>query len=351
MADTAATTFACTVGAFGESGRLGADIDAILERTDAGRNVGESEGSRMRLVMLSGGVGGARLARGLAALDDVDLTVIVNVGDDEEVYGLHVSPDIDTVTYTLSGIEGPHGWGLDNDSQTVMTHLEDFGVDTRFSIGDGDLATNLYRTMRLRDGAVLSEISSEICAVLGLETKVLPATDDSLRTEVLVGEEEWLSFQEYFVLRGHKDEVHDVRFRNSKSASPAPGVVEALTAADAVVIGPSNPPLSIWPILAVPEIAEVVEAAPRVLAISPLFGGKALKGPTDRVLFSLGLPDGNEGVVSAYAGLISDLVIDQSDAAERGKLTNLGVGVHVRNTRFPDLATARQFGEWLIDLI
>ena len=121
--------------------------------------------------------------------------------------------------------------------------------------------------------------------------------------------------------------------------------------ADAVVIGPSNPPLSIWPILAVPEIAEAVEAAPRVLAISPLFGGKALKGPADQVLFSLGLPDGNEGVVSAYAGLISDLVIDQSDAAERGTLTSLGVGVHVRNTRFPDLATARQFGEWLIDLI
>lgn len=305
----------------------------------------------MRLVMLSGGVGGARLARGLAAIDGVDLTVIVNVGDDEEVYGLHVSPDIDTVTYTLGGIEGPHGWGLDNDSHTVMTHLDDFGVDTRFSIGDGDLATNLYRTMRLRDGARLSEITREICAVLGLRTEVLPATNDELRTEVLVGEEGWLSFQEYFVLRGHEDEVKDVRFRNSKSCSPVPGTIETLTEADAIVIGPSNPPLSIWPILAVPGIAELVEASRRVLAVSPLFGGRALKGPADRVLHSLGLPDGNEGVVAAYAGLISDLVIDQSDAAERGKLTNLGVSVHVRNTRFPDPAAAADFGRWMIELL
>ena len=304
----------------------------------------------MRLVMLSGGVGGARLARGLAALDGVELTVIVNVGDDDEIYGLQVSPDIDTVTYTLAGIEGSEGWGLTSDSYTVMNHLEDFGVDTRFRIGDGDLATNLYRTIRLRDGALLSDVTNEISAILDLPAKVLPATNDSLRTEVLTDDDVWLPFQEYFVIRGHQDEVHDIRFGGSTSAAPAPGVLEAIVEADAVVIGPSNPPLSIWPILAIPELAELVGAAPRVLAVSPLFGGKALKGPADRVLTSLGLPGGNEGVVAAYGGLISDLVIDQSDAAERGRLTSLGIGVHVRNTRFPDLRAAREFGEWLVDL-
>ena len=305
----------------------------------------------MRLVMLSGGVGGARLARGLAALDGVELTVVVNVGDDDELYGLRVSPDIDTVTYTLAGIEGPQGWGLTDDSHIVMNHLEDFGVDTRFRIGDGDLATNLYRTIRLRDGASLSRVTGEISAVLDLPARILPATDEPLHTEVLTEEGHWLSFQDYFVLRGHGDEVRDVRFTGAASAAPAPGVSEAIAGADAVIVGPSNPPLSIWPILAVPGISDLVAAAHRVMAVSPLFGGRALKGPADRVLASLGLPAGNEGVVAAYDGLISDLVIDQSDAGERGKLTALGVGVHVRNTRFPDLPSAREFGEWLVDLI
>ena len=305
----------------------------------------------MRLALLSGGVGGARLARGLAALDGVDLSVIVNVGDDDEIYGLSVSPDLDTVTYTLAGIEGPNGWGLAEDSHTVMNHLDDFGVDTRFRLGDGDLATNLYRTIRLRDGAALSAVTAEICAVLDLPARVLPATDDRVRTEVLIQDGSWRSFQEYFVLRGHEDDVQDLRFTGAGAAEPAPGVAEAISTADAVIIGPSNPSLSVWPILAVPGLAELVSSAPRVLAVSPLFGGRALKGPADRVLASLGLPGGNEGVIAAYDGLISDVIIDQSDASERGRLTVGGIGVHVRNTRFPEAPAAIEFGRWLIDLL
>ncbi|MFW2339817.1 MAG: 2-phospho-L-lactate transferase CofD family protein [Acidimicrobiia bacterium] len=305
----------------------------------------------MRLTMLSGGVGGARLARGLAALDGVDLTVIVNVGDDDELYGLSVSPDLDTVTYTLAGIEGIPGWGLADDSHIVMNHLEDFGVDTRFKIGDGDLATNLYRTIRLRDGASLSQVTAEIAAVLDLPARVLPATDQSLRTEVLTASAEWRSFQDYFVIGRHEEEVVDLRFANAADAEPAPGVIEAIEQADAVVIGPSNPPLSIWPILAVPQITDRVSAASRVLAVSPLFGGRALKGPAHLVLASLGFPPGNEGVIAAYDGLLSDLIIDQSDAAERGRLTSHGVSVHVRNTRFPVANVAQEFGRWLIDLL
>jgi LPPG:FO 2-phospho-L-lactate transferase len=301
--------------------------------------------------MLSGGVGGARLARGLGALEGVDLTVIVNVGDDDEIYGLSVSPDLDTVTYTLAGIEGPHGWGLADDSHAVMNHLEDFGVDTKFRIGDGDLSTNLYRTIRLRDGAALSEVTVEIAAVLDIRATILPATNDKLRTEVLTVDGEWRSFQDYFVTREHKDDVEDIRFSGSSTARPAAGVAEAIEAADAVIIGPSNPPLSIWPILAVDDLAGLVASASRVVAVSPLFGGRALKGPADRILASLGYEAGNEGVVGAYDGLISDLIIDQSDAAERGRLTAHGIGVHVRNTRFPDLETSREFGAWLTHLL
>lgn len=332
-------------------GRVGTDIGSILDRPAECRNVGGAEGEQMRLTMLSGGVGGARLARGLAALDGVDLTVIVNVGDDDELYGLYVSPDLDTVTYTLAGIEGIHGWGLADDSHTVMNHLEDLGVDTRFRIGDGDLATNLYRTIRLRDGATLSQVTNDIAAVLDLPARVLPATDHRVRTEVLIASNEWQSFQDYFVIRRHEDEVLDLRFAEAGDSEPAPGVIEAIEQADAVVIGPSNPPLSIWPILAIPKVTDRVSAAPRVLAVSPLFGGRALKGPAHRVLASLGFPPGNEGVISAYDGLITDLVIDQSDAAERGRLTTHGVSVHVRNTRFPEAKAAQEFGRWLIDLL
>ncbi len=331
--------------------RVGEVIGAILERKGLGRNVIEAERIEVRLAMLSGGVGGARLARGLAAIDGVDLTVIVNVGDDDEIYGLSVAPDLDTVAYTLAGIEGPQGWGLVDDSHTVMVHLEDFGVDTRFRIGDGDLAMHLYRSMRLRDGALLSEVTAEVSAVLDVPARILPATDDRLRTEVRTEDGVWRSFQEYFVLRGHADEVADLRFAGSKKARPAAGVIEALQSADAVVIGPSNPPLSIWPILSVREVTDAVAAARRVVAVSPLFGGRALKGPADRVLASLGLPPGNEGVIAAYDGLISDLIIDRSDAAERGRLTDRGVGVHVWDTRFADAGAARDFGNWLAELL
>jgi LPPG:FO 2-phospho-L-lactate transferase len=305
----------------------------------------------MRLAMLSGGVGGARLARGLAALDGVDLTVIVNVGDDDEIYGLAISPDLDTVTYTLAGIEGPDGWGLADDSFAVINHLADFGVDTRFRLGDGDLSTNLYRTIRLGDGASLSDVTREIAAVLDLPATVLPATNDRLRTEVLTEGGHWQSFQAYFVMRGHEDEVLDLRFAGSGTATPAPGVAEAIANADAVIIGPSNPPLSIWPILSIPEVGRLMSSARRVVAVSPLFGGRALKGPAHRVLASLGFALGNEGVIAAYDGTISDLVIDQSDAAERGRLTDHGIGVHVRNTRFPDLNSAREFASWMVDLL
>jgi len=304
-----------------------------------------------KVVLLSGGVGGARMARGLAALDDIDLTVVVNVGDDEVVYGLHVSPDLDTVVYTLAGVEGPEGWGLTADTFTVMKRLSLFGTDTRFRIGDRDLATHLFRTQELLAGATLSDVTARTAAALGVPGTILPATEDTLRTMIKTAGGEWLSFQEYFVMRRHEDEVADLRFEGAATAAPAPAVVAAIEAAEAVIIGPSNPPLSIWPILAIRDIASAIEAADRVMAVSPLIGGRALKGPADRVMASLGLPGGNAGVVAAYGGLLNDLVIHTGDANERAELGKLGVKIHVGDTRIADPTAAWSFAEWLVDLL
>jgi LPPG:FO 2-phospho-L-lactate transferase len=304
-----------------------------------------------KVVLLSGGVGGARLARGLAALDDVDLTIVVNVGDDETVYGLHVSPDLDTVAYTVAGVEGPEGWGLTADTFTVMKRLALFGTDTRFRIGDRDLATNLYRTQELLAGIPLSDITARIATALGAPGTILPATEHTLRTMVRTAAGEWLSFQEYFVLRAFEDDVVDLRFAGAATATPAPGVLTAIETAEAVIIGPSNPPLSIWPILAVKDLSSAIEAAGRVIAVSPLFGGRALKGPTDRVMASLGLPGGNAGIIAAYDGLIHDLVIDTGDAHERAHLGELGVKIHIADTRIADPTAAWTFADWLVDLL
>jgi len=311
----------------------------------------EERQSSRQVVLLSGGVGGARLARGLAAaLDPADLTVVVNVGDDEVIYGLFVSPDLDTVAYTLAGGEGPEGWGRAGDTFTTLGHLSALGVDTRFRLGDADLALNLARTAAVRTGEQLSRVTARLAAALGVRCCLLPATDDRLNTLVRTAAGNWLSFQDYFVLRGHRDDVIDIRFDGARRSRPAPGVLEALAAADTVVIGPSNPPLSIWPILAVTGIRRAVAAAPRVIAVSPLFGGKALKGPADRVMAALGLPPGNAGVLAAYEGLLADLVVDEGDRQDVAALGGDTVRLHAANTRIVEPAAAAHFAEWLLEL-
>lgn len=304
-----------------------------------------------RIAILSGGVGGARLVRGFEQVEEADVTVIVNVGDDESFYGLHVSADLDTVLYTAAGIEGSDGWGRAGDTGVVMEHLTALGVDTRFRLGDADAALNMLRTMRLNAGDTLSEITASLAETFGLRSSILPATNDSLRTQVQTLGEQWLDFQEYFVLRQHRDEVTDIRFNGSSEATPAPGVVEAIRKAETVVIGPSNPPLSVWPMLAVKGIANAVAQAKRVVAISPLFGGRALKGPADRVMAALGLPAGNEGVLAAYNGLLDDLVIDVGDGQERKNLAESGVAIHVGETRIADPEDAAAFAAWLLDVL
>ncbi len=297
-------------------------------------------------VLLSGGVGGARGARSLRQVFASDrLTVIGNVGDDERIHGVHVSADLDTVLYTLAGIEGPHGWGIHGDSFAAMDQLEEFGFDTTFRLGDRDLATCLIRTEMLASGHTLSHATEQIRSAVGVDTRILPSTDDLVRTRIRIDDGTWLPFQEYFVGRGHRDNVIEIEYAGAEQAVPAPGVVEAIAAADIVVISPSNPPLSIGPITAVSGIRQAIEEKDRVVAISPLFAGKALKGPADRVLASLGFPPGNAGVLAAYEGLISDLVIDIGDESEMHTLST-SVNIHATDTRLGSADEARRFAEW-----
>jgi len=305
--------------------------------------------STMRVALLSGGVGGARAARAINNLDH-DLTVIVNVGDDAPAYGLQVSPDLDTVMYTLADVAGDAGWGVAHDSFSLMDRMASFGIDTGFRIGDKDLATKLLRTSLVGQGVSLSDVTSRLAETFNLDVTLLPATNDPLATMIQT-ESGWIDFRTYFVTRRHQDRVLDVRFDGVARARPAPSVIEAIEASDVVIIAPSNPPLSIWPTLAIPGVSRAVQRAKRVIAISPLFGGKALKGPADRVLGSLGFSPGNKGVVEAYDGLLTDLIVDQADALDRALLGTPHLRVHVTNTKMTTIKEGRSFGSWLTHLL
>jgi LPPG:FO 2-phospho-L-lactate transferase len=293
----------------------------------------------MNVVELSGGVGGARMARGLAALDETTLTVIVNVGDDAANHGLAISPDLDTVVYTLAGIEGPQGWGRAGDTFALNDELARFGVDNTFRLGDRDLALKLYRTQAMAGGATLSEVTEAVAQSFDIEARIIPASDDPVHTKVRVLDG-WVTFQEYFVARRHEDEVLELKFDGADTAAPAPGVIEAIERADLVLIAPSNPPLSVWPVVAIAEIRAALESHPAVTAVSPLIGGKTVKGPADRVMVSLGLSPGNRGVAEAYAGLIDRLVIDSSDRDDVDSIEDIEIMVTETLIRDPARAAA-----------
>jgi LPPG:FO 2-phospho-L-lactate transferase len=263
-----------------------------------------------------------------------DLTAIVNVGDDIELHGLHVSPDLDTVTYTVAGaIDPDRGWGLAGETWHAMEALERYPRARRwFNLGDRDLATHLYRTDRIRAGATLSEVTAEIAAAWDLGLSLLPVTDDPLRTRLTVDEGE-IGFQEYFVQRHHDVAVSAVRFAGAESAAPAKGVLDSIAGAERVVIAPSNPIVSIAPVLAVPGVREAVEKRrPDVVAVSPIIAGAALKGPADRLLRELGHESSVVGVARLYAPFAGTLVIDQADADLAGDVEAEGLRCVVTDT-------------------
>ncbi len=279
------------------------------------------------ILTLAGGVGASRFLQGLVAVVDPESVVaVVNTADDVVLNGLHVSPDLDTVTYALAGVVHPHqGWGIAGESWTVMDALDRFGPfapegsaggATWFRLGDRDLATHLYRTQRLLEGAPLSQATAEITRAWGLGCRLLPMTDDRVETRVEVDGEGEIGFQEYFVQRRHAVVVRSVRFAGAATAVPTASVIDSLEAADLVVIAPSNPIVSIAPILAVPGIEEAVAGRREdTVAISPIIAGAALKGPADRLMAELGHEPSVVGIARLWAPLAATLVIDQADAA------------------------------------
>jgi len=306
----------------------------------------------MRVVELAGGVGGAKLAEGLAAHLGADLTVVVNTGDDLELYGLAIWPDHDTVAYTLAGLDDEvRGWGLRDETWTVMDGLAGLGDDPWFRLGDRDLATHLWRTDRLQAGARPTAVALELRGRLGFAATILPMADEPVRTEVLTGDG-WLEFQEYFVHRHQEPEVREVRFRGIEAARPTPEVLAAIDAADIVVIAPSNPIVSVGPILAVPGMTEALAVAHDrgvpVMAVSGIIGGKALKGPADRMLASLGHESSALGVARLYAGIATAFVVDATDADAARSVADLGLTPVVADTIMTDdAARARVAAEVL----
>jgi LPPG:FO 2-phospho-L-lactate transferase len=300
----------------------------------------------VKVAVLSGGVGGARFAQGLFdAVDPRGVTVIGNVGDDLEVFGLHVSPDLDTLLYTLGGLaDEERGWGRAQETWNALNAASDLGAGTWFKLGDRDLGLHLARAEALAAGEPLSAVTARFAIALGISARILPATDDRLRTWVRTDDGE-LPFQEWFVRRRHEPEVESLRFDGAETARPAPRVAEALDDADLIVIAPSNPFVSIGPILAVDAIRAAL-AGRRVpsVAVSPLIGGRAVKGPADRMMRRLAGGTGPAHVARCYEGLIDALVYDESDGEPELEVRPL-----VTSTLMTDAASRRRLAETALE--
>jgi LPPG:FO 2-phospho-L-lactate transferase len=311
------------------------------------------------LVALAGGVGAARLLAGVVRVADPStVTAVVNTGDDLDLHGLRICPDIDTVTYTLAGVANPEtGWGLADESWAVMSALEALGGESWFRLGDRDLATHLFRTQRLCEGATLSEVTADLARARGLTLRIVPMSDDPVRTRlVLAGPAGGapagadVSFQDYFVRFHHSVAVREVHFCGASSARPAPGVLDAIDRAPLVVACPSNPIVSIGPILAVPGVREALVARrERVVAVSPIVAGAALKGPADRLLVELGHESSVVGVARLYADWVGTMVIDELDGHLAKSVEQLGVRAVVAPTVMSSPAAAAALARTVLD--
>ena len=300
----------------------------------------------MKVAVLSGGVGGARFLRGVVAcVDPADVTIVGNVADDIELLGLHVSPDLDSVLYTLTGLaDEERGWGRAGETWNALETVGELGGDAWFSLGDRDLGLHLVRTELLRAGKTLTEATAQIAEAAGLAAHLVPATDDPLRTfiETPAGT---FPFQTWFVARRHEDEVDAVHYAGAPDARPAAGVIEAIDTADVILITPSNPYVSIGPILAVAEIrAALARRTVPCVAVSPLIGGKAVKGPADRMLARLAGGTTPAHVAACYPGLVDVLVVDESDAP-----VDAGVRLVATSTLMTDLEASRQLAAVALD--
>lgn len=302
----------------------------------------------MKVVALAGGVGGAKLADGLArCLEAPDLTIVVNTGDDFDHFGLHICPDLDTVCYTLAGLANPlTGWGRQGETWNALEELKRLGAPSWFQLGDRDLATHLERTRRLQQGETLSEITQDFCRRWGVEPLVLPMSDEAVRTIVLTEEGE-LPFQEYFVRYRFRPAVRDFRFAGAETALAAKGVLKAIESADVVILCPSNPFVSLDPILAVHGVREAVMKRP-VIAVSPIVAGEALKGPAAKMFHELGIPPSPAAVARHYLGFLRGMVLDVLDAEYVSEIEGMGVRPFVTQTVMTSIEDRRKVAESIL---
>lgn len=306
----------------------------------------------MRALALAGGVGGAKLVVGLAhCLTPDELVVAVNTGDDEEFHGLHVSPDLDTMMYTLAGLSNPEtGWGLNGDTFSALAMLRQYGADTWFNLGDRDLATHIRRTQLLKQGLALSEVTAELCAALGLKHRILPMSDQPVRT-VLETTDGRLSMQEYFVRERAQPEVSAVHYLGSAEAVPSPGLDEALARARILVICPSNPALSVQPIVEVSGMKERLASFSGLrVAVSPIVGNDAVRGPAGRIMAGIGQEVSVVGVARAYREFCDILVIDRRDDGLASAVAEAGVRPVVTNTIMNSLQDRIHLAETVLSL-
>ncbi|MGD6933188.1 MAG: 2-phospho-L-lactate transferase [Candidatus Bathyarchaeia archaeon] len=304
------------------------------------------------ITALAGGVGAARFLTGLIQLiKQEDLTVIVNTGDDIDLFGLHISPDIDIVTYTLADIiNHERGWGIKGDTFECLNMLKQYGEVEWFNLGDKDFATSILRTKMFKNGATLSQVSAKVSRDLGLKLKILPMTDDKFATHVQVAEG-LIHFEEYMVKRAAQDKVLGVQFVGAETAKPAPGVVEAIMDSERIVICPSNPVVSIGTILSISGIREALQkTSAKKVAVSPIVAGAPIKGPADKLLEGLGFEVSAFGVAKMYSGFLDGFVIDTIDAAQKSRIEALGIKVAVTNTVMKDLESKTSLAKVVLSL-
>jgi len=309
------------------------------------------------IAALAGGVGAARFLRGLVrAMPAEDVVVIGNTGDDDIFHGLHVSPDLDTVTYTLAGAVGPAGWGLAGDTFRTLEAYERYGEATWFRLGDADLATHLYRTSRLREGATLTEVTAEITLAWEVKAKLLPMSDDRVATVIDVapdgGAPVAMAMQEWFVRERAQPPVAGVRFEGAAAARPGPAVLDSLAEAEVVLLCPSNPVISIEPILALPGVRDALRGRrERVVGVSPIIHGATVKGPADRLMAAAGIEVSCAGVASIYADICGTLLVDETDADRAGDVEAHGVRAAVAPILMGDVDGAERLARRALDLV
>jgi LPPG:FO 2-phospho-L-lactate transferase len=307
----------------------------------------------MKITALAGGIGASKLLVGLASvMPPEDVTIIANTGDDIELFGLRICPDIDTVTYSLAGVINEQtGWGLKDDTFECLRWLERYGEASWFSLGDRDLATHIFRTTELRSGSPLTEVTDRIRRSLGVRSTILPMTDAYTPTRIVTEDGE-MHFQEYFVRRRCEPRVREIRFDSIESAQPAPGVLSAVNEADAVIICPSNPFISIGPILAVPGVREALEkTTANVIAVTPIIGGQALKGPAADMLRDLGHEVSAGAVAAMYSDFLDVFVLDEVDASMEAQISSLSMNGVVTNTVMNTLEDKRRLARTVLQLV